>query len=98
MAIKGLKRWVKRTTPTARIEGEFSFYFDVVHRYWAGGASEQIERPPNWFFPLAAHYAPSRAMPHFSALRGHLLLRHIPQMSFSFHANSIAKDTYIFDD
>ncbi|WP_283843288.1 hypothetical protein [Bradyrhizobium hereditatis] len=38
---------MKRTTPTARIEGEFSFYFDVVHRYWAGGASEQRAAPLN---------------------------------------------------
>ncbi|QHO77781.1 hypothetical protein ACH79_39445 [Bradyrhizobium sp. CCBAU 051011] len=47
------KRWVKRTTPTARIEGEFSFYFDVVHRYWAGGASEQRAAPLNRICTLA---------------------------------------------
>ncbi|MDA9393090.1 hypothetical protein WN73_21470 [Bradyrhizobium sp. CCBAU 45394] len=53
MAEKRRKRWTKKTTPTERIEGEFSFYFDVVQRYWAGGASEQRAAPLNRICTLA---------------------------------------------
>ncbi|GLR94007.1 hypothetical protein ACVMFA_007310 [Bradyrhizobium liaoningense] len=53
MANKTLKRWTKKPTPTAKVEGDFSFYFDIVNQYWAGGANEQRAAPLNRICTLA---------------------------------------------
>ncbi|MCK1351523.1 hypothetical protein IVB56_10480 [Bradyrhizobium sp. CW7] len=53
MVTKSLKRWTKKRSPAGKVEGNFSFYFDVVNQYWAGGASEQRAAPLNRICTLA---------------------------------------------
>jgi hypothetical protein len=47
------QKWVRETTKPEVITGAFSLYFDVIDRFWAGGADEERAAPLNRICTMA---------------------------------------------